>query len=58
MDSPPVVKITVMHACRWGLYRKGVRSGLERKPGIEFIGEASDGKDLIEGWKQAMLRKN
>lgn len=48
MIAPIDGKITVIHACQWDLFRKGVRLALEKRENIQFIGEAKNGKELIE----------
>jgi DNA-binding NarL/FixJ family response regulator len=40
-------KITVLLADNHSLYREGTRSIIEKEPGIEVIGEASDGAETI-----------
>jgi two-component system nitrate/nitrite response regulator NarL len=40
--------ITVIHTSDSRVYRKGVRAAMERKGGIEFIGEASNGQELLD----------
>jgi two-component system nitrate/nitrite response regulator NarL len=48
MDLPQGRKITIMHACQWDLFRKGVKLALEKRSEIEFIGDAKNGKDLMD----------
>lgn len=48
MIVPTDRKITVIHACQWDLFRKGVRLALEKRENIQFIGEAKNGKELID----------
>lgn len=48
MNVPTERKISIMHACRWQTYRNGVKLALAKKENIEFIGEAANGKELLE----------
>ena len=46
--QPPTAPIRVVLADDHSLVRSGVRSLLEKMPGVEVVGEASDGQEALE----------